>query len=177
MRHYFSLPCAIAALSGGMNAPAVMARLVALAVDERHHRQDTRPAFVPSTVWGTASMQNLHVELGAVLARNSGRLLTLCRAVRRLARPRNRLRHNRTPSWAYSPGTARRRDAHTGGRLWSGLPTLPPASHSARHHPGQARPPSTRGFSPPLTRAIGGFSHGMLAEGITEYALCCAYPS
>ena len=42
-------------------------------VDERPHRQDTRPAFVPGTVWGTASMQNLQVELGAVLALKSGR--------------------------------------------------------------------------------------------------------
>jgi hypothetical protein len=41
-------------------------------VDERPHRQDTRPAFVPGTVWGTAPMQNLQVQLGAVLALKSG---------------------------------------------------------------------------------------------------------
>jgi hypothetical protein len=28
-------------------------------VDEHPHRQDTRRAFVPGTVWGTASIQNL----------------------------------------------------------------------------------------------------------------------
>ena len=43
-------------------------------VDERLHRQDTRPAFVPGTVWGTASKQNCQVMVGAVLALNSGRL-------------------------------------------------------------------------------------------------------
>ena len=37
-------------------------------VDERHRWQDTRPACVPGTVWGTASMQNLQVARGAVLA-------------------------------------------------------------------------------------------------------------
>ena len=37
-------------------------------VDERHDCRDTVPACVPSTVWGTASMQNLPVEIGAVLA-------------------------------------------------------------------------------------------------------------
>src|SRR5487761_1694945 len=42
-------------------------------VDERPQRQDTGPAFVPGTVWGTASMQNLVVGLGAVLALNPGR--------------------------------------------------------------------------------------------------------
>ena len=39
-----------------------------LGVDERHPWQDTRPAFVPSTVWGTASRQNCQVMVGAVLA-------------------------------------------------------------------------------------------------------------
>ena len=43
-------------------------------VDERLHRQDTRPAFVPGTVWGTASKQNCQVMVGAVLALNSGKL-------------------------------------------------------------------------------------------------------
>ncbi len=47
-------------------------------VDERPHRQDTRPAFVPGTVWGTASIQNLPVEIGAVLTRKSGRHSPLC---------------------------------------------------------------------------------------------------
>ena len=37
-------------------------------VDERHRWQDTRPACVPGTVWGTAPLQNLQVERGAVLA-------------------------------------------------------------------------------------------------------------
>ncbi len=47
-------------------------------VDERPHRQDTRPAFVPGTVWGTASIQNLQVAIGAVLTRKSGRQSPLC---------------------------------------------------------------------------------------------------
>lgn len=37
-------------------------------VDERHDCQDNHPAYVPSTVWGTASRRNSHVGLGAVLA-------------------------------------------------------------------------------------------------------------
>ena len=37
-------------------------------VDERHRWQDSRPACVPGTVWGTAPMQNLQVARGAVLA-------------------------------------------------------------------------------------------------------------
>jgi len=37
-------------------------------VDERHRWQDTRPACVPGTVWGTAPLQYLQVERGAVLA-------------------------------------------------------------------------------------------------------------
>jgi hypothetical protein len=48
-------------------------------VDERRHWQDIRPAFVPGTMWGTASMQNLPVMVDAVLALNSGRLATRCR--------------------------------------------------------------------------------------------------
>ena len=61
-------------------------------VDERHHRQDTRPAFVPSTVWGTASRRNRQVELGAVLALNSGRL-----SGRRPPRSGDRLRPHQPP--------------------------------------------------------------------------------
>ena len=38
-------------------------------VDERHRWQDSRPACVPGTMWGTAPMQNLQVARGAVLAR------------------------------------------------------------------------------------------------------------
>ena len=67
-------------------------------VDERLHWQDTRPAFVPVTVWGAASRQNCQVELGAVLALNSGRLPIDCRA----ARPRRR------PRQALSPQSSRR---------------------------------------------------------------------
>ena len=37
-------------------------------VDERHRWQDSRPVRVPGMVWGTASMQNLQVARGAVLA-------------------------------------------------------------------------------------------------------------
>ena len=44
------------------------ARRRRLGVDGRHPWQDTRPAFVPSTVWGTASRQNCQVMVGAVLA-------------------------------------------------------------------------------------------------------------
>jgi hypothetical protein len=44
-------------------------------VDERHRRQDSRPACVPSTMWGTAPMQNLQVVRGAVLTPKSGRPL------------------------------------------------------------------------------------------------------
>jgi hypothetical protein len=35
-------------------------------------------AFVPSTVWGTAPMQNCQVTIGAVFAPKSGRLLARC---------------------------------------------------------------------------------------------------
>jgi len=48
-------------------------------VDERHHRQNTRPAFVPDTIWGAAPGQNLAVWSGAVLARKSAKLLAPCR--------------------------------------------------------------------------------------------------
>src|SRR6478752_7291169 len=37
-------------------------------VDERHDCRNTDAACVPSTVWGTASMRNRQVVLGAVLA-------------------------------------------------------------------------------------------------------------
>ena len=37
-------------------------------MDDRHDCRDTVPACVPSTVWGTASMRNRQVEIGAVLA-------------------------------------------------------------------------------------------------------------
>jgi hypothetical protein len=37
-------------------------------VDERHRWQDTRPACVPGTMWGTAPRLNLQVGRGAVLA-------------------------------------------------------------------------------------------------------------
>src|SRR5208282_557036 len=37
-------------------------------VDERRHWQDSRPASVPGTLCGTASIQNCQVEVGAVLA-------------------------------------------------------------------------------------------------------------
>jgi hypothetical protein len=37
-------------------------------VDERHRWQDSRPACVPGTMWGTAPMLNLQVVRGAVLA-------------------------------------------------------------------------------------------------------------
>ena len=42
-------------------------------VDERQRWQDSRPACVPGTVWGTAPMPNLQVARGAVLAHKSGR--------------------------------------------------------------------------------------------------------
>jgi hypothetical protein len=67
-------------------------------VDERHHWQDTRSAFVPGTVWGTAPMQNRQVERGAVLTPNPDRLLP-----RRL-RPRcSSLRHPRRSSVSNAP--------------------------------------------------------------------------
>jgi hypothetical protein len=37
-------------------------------MDERHPWQDSRPACVPGTMWGTAPGQNLQVVLGAVLS-------------------------------------------------------------------------------------------------------------
>ena len=43
-------------------------------VDERHDCQDIGPACVPSTVWGTASMRNRQVEIGAVLALQKAKL-------------------------------------------------------------------------------------------------------
>src|SRR5208283_3025355 len=51
-------------------------------VDERRHWQDTRPAFVPDTMWGTASRSNCQVALGAVLARDPRRLPAGCRGSR-----------------------------------------------------------------------------------------------
>ena len=62
--------------------PARPARRRRRGVDERHPWQDTRLAFVPSTVWGTASRQNCQVEFGAVLALKSGRLPAACRGAR-----------------------------------------------------------------------------------------------
>ena len=67
--------------------PARPARHHRRSVDERRPRQDTRPAFVPVTVWGTASRQNCQVEFGAVLALKSGRLPAACRGARYLGIP------------------------------------------------------------------------------------------
>jgi hypothetical protein len=44
-------------------------------VDERHDCRDIGPAYVSSTVWGTASMRDHQVGLGAVLALRAGTLL------------------------------------------------------------------------------------------------------
>ncbi len=67
-------------------------------VDERHRRQDTRPAFVPVTMWGTASRQNWQVEFGAVLALKSGRLPAACRGARCLCYPPCQPRQDRIRS-------------------------------------------------------------------------------
>ena len=95
-------------------------------VDKRRHRQDSRPAFVPSTVWGTASMQNCQVEFGAVLALKSGR-----------PPPRRPLRSS-TPT-----ATAQARAPHR----QAVRPVQPMKSLSVSARPA----PSMRGFSPPLT--------------------------
>jgi len=49
-------------------------------------------------MWGTASMQNLPVELGAVLARNSGRLPARCRGAQFLDYRLRRFRRDRIRS-------------------------------------------------------------------------------
>jgi hypothetical protein len=58
-------------------------------VDERHPRQDTRPACVlPGTVWGAAPEQNCQVLFGAVLTLKSGRRSPACRGARCPGHPR-----------------------------------------------------------------------------------------
>ena len=65
-------------------------------VDERHDCQDIGPAYVPSTVWGTASMRNRQVGLGAVLApqgRNATPPLVTASGRARPAAPHRSRRH------------------------------------------------------------------------------------
>jgi len=72
-------------------------------VDECHRWQDSRPACVPGTMWGTAPMQNLQVARGAVLApkhwqapaapSSRGPPVTAA-AVPHLNRPQDRLSHS-----------------------------------------------------------------------------------
>ena len=45
-------------------------------VDERHDCRDTRPAWLPGTVWGTASSIHRQVQVGAVLAPRSKQAFT-----------------------------------------------------------------------------------------------------
>ena len=65
-------------------------------VDERHDCRDIVPACVPSTVWGTASMRNRQVGLGAVLApqgRNATPPLAAASGRARPAAPHRSRRH------------------------------------------------------------------------------------
>ena len=65
-------------------------------VDERHDCRDIGPACVPSTVWGTASMRNRQVRLGAVLApqgRNATPPLVAASGRARPAAPHRSRRH------------------------------------------------------------------------------------
>ena len=59
--------------TAGPTPASAVHRIGGAAVDERHDCRNIGPACVPSTVWGTASMRNRQVRLGAVLARRSGR--------------------------------------------------------------------------------------------------------
>ena len=121
-------------------------------VDERHHRQDTRPAFVPGTVWGTASMRNCQVELGAVLALNSGRL-----SGRRPPRSGDRLRPNQPPGHLRHPRSPQ------AGRF----------VHLPRKASGKGSTPSLRGFTPPATPAE--IYASLLDEGVYHCSIRTMY--
>lgn len=72
------------------------ARTATRHVDERRDCRDIVPACVPSTVWGTASMRNRQVVLGAVLApqgRNATPPLVTASGRARPAAPHRSRRH------------------------------------------------------------------------------------
>ena len=76
-------------------------------VDERHDCRDIGPAYVSSTVWGTASMRDRQVGLGAVLApqgRNATPPLVAASGRARPAAPHRSRRHVVTyPAIAHMP--------------------------------------------------------------------------
>ena len=104
-------------------------------VDQRHRWQDSRPACVPGTVWGTAPMQNLQGARGAVLAPK------LCQA---LTAPSSRGPPS-TP--ARAPPVGQHRAPHLD-------PPSTPRRHARSYTIRRCSPPFTCGSSPPLTRTI-----------------------
>ena len=109
-------------------------------VDERHDCRDIVPACVPSTVWGTASMRNRQVVLGAVLAPQ---------VPERYPATRHRVRP-RTPSPAPSPLTTRRHLSSNCGHA------LRQRFLAGRYHVTfRQSAPEKRGSGQPSTRAAG----------------------
>jgi hypothetical protein len=74
---------------------------------------------VPGTVWGTASRQNWPVMVGAVLARNSGRLPIGCRGPACLDYPPRRRRQDRIACDRLARGITCRRAAPVQGAFTS----------------------------------------------------------
>jgi len=107
-------------------------------VDERYRWQDTRPACVPGTMWGTAPMQNCQVARGAVLAPKLWQALA-------------------APS---SPGPPSTPAPTLPARFSHRGPASHPLSRSACHTRSYAArrgsPPATRASSPPLTSVAPG---------------------
>ena len=100
-------------------------------MDGRHCWQDSRPACVPGTMWGTAPMLNLQVVRGAVLAPQVWQAA---------AAPSSRLP-------GFIPAQTRA-VTHPTSLSSSSSSAVRPRGHAVRRCP----PPSTRGFSPPLTQ-------------------------
>ena len=121
-------------------------------VDERHDCRDIVPACVPSTVWGTASMRNRQVELGAVLApqcRNATPPPVTASGRARPAGRRHHHHHHQQRRAAVVAATASMLRAKA--RLWSGLPHLPTLAPGAQHHSRQPRQASHAEFTRVLT--------------------------
>ena len=121
------------------------ARTATRHVDERRDCRDIVPACVPSTVWGTASMRNRQVVLGAVLApqgRNATPPLVTASAAH-------------APQRLIAPTTRRPRSSN---RRQASSPALP----GGRYHPTNSGNPRQIDAGP--------CSHRQSAEGAHE---CC----